>query len=63
MLFWEHDIMPKDAIHIRMNEFNQGTIFEAEIYSNFQSHALPNNWWTTLESQVMLIGLSLSQSL
>ena len=51
---WLPDLQgpPKDAIHIRMNEFNQGTTFEAEVYSNFQSHALPSNWWTSLESQV-----------
>src|SRR5882672_3916124 len=49
---WLPDLQgpPKDAIHIRMDQFNQGTIFSGEIYSNFQSQPLPNNWWTTLES-------------
>lgn len=49
---WLPDLQgpPKDAIHIRMDQFNQGTIFSGEVYSNFQSHALSNNWWTTLEA-------------
>ena len=49
---WLPDLQgpPKDALHITMSEFNQGTIFTAETYNNFQSSGLPGNWWTTLES-------------
>jgi hypothetical protein len=43
---------PRDAVHIRMDNFNNGTNFKAEIYSNFQSTALPSSWWTTLESKL-----------
>jgi hypothetical protein len=51
---WLPDLQgpPKDAIHIRMNEFNQGTIWGAEVYQNFQAQQLNSNWWTTLESQM-----------
>ena len=49
---WLPDLQgpPKDALHIRMNEFNQGTIWTAETYSNYQATGLGGNWWTTLES-------------
>jgi hypothetical protein len=49
---WLPDLQgpPKEALHIRMNEFNTGTIFTAETYSNFQSSGIVGNWYTTLES-------------
>jgi len=49
---WLPDLQgpPKDALHIKMNEFNQGTVFTAETYSNYQATGLNGNWWTSLES-------------
>lgn len=49
---WLPDLQgpPKDAVHIRMGEFNQQTNFGGEVYHNFQSQGLPSNWWTTEES-------------
>ena len=49
---WLPDLQgpPKNALHIRMNEFNMGTIFTAETYTNYQASGIVGNWYTTLES-------------
>lgn len=48
---WLPDLQgpPKTAIHIRMEQFNSGTIFKAETYNNFLGQGIASNWWTTLE--------------
>jgi hypothetical protein len=43
-----------------MDNFNTGSNFKAEVYSNFQSTSLPSTWWTTLESKVVTSAITRS---
>jgi hypothetical protein len=41
---------PKDSVHIKMDQFNSGTIFKGEVYDNFDSTALKGAGDALLES-------------
>lgn len=43
---------PRDAVHIYMDHFNNGTVFKAEVYRNFQATDVSTNTWTYLENVV-----------
>jgi hypothetical protein len=41
---------PRNAIRVRMDDFNGGTVFKAWVIRDFQGQAVDDNWWTSYES-------------
>lgn len=49
---WLPDLQgpPKDAVHIKMDQFNDDTNFQVEVYRDFRAQQLNSQWWVTESS-------------
>ncbi|MGE3077132.1 MAG: hypothetical protein AB7N24_20580 [Dehalococcoidia bacterium] len=48
--------VPRQGIHIRMDQFNGETIYRAYVINNYSQTEIPGAWWSTLDSALAGVG-------
>ena len=54
--------VPRQGIHIRMDQFNGETIYRGYVINNYSQTEIPGAWWSSLDSALASVGRSPSPS-